>query len=205
MRKLLALAMLVLVLLAVDQAARVFAEGKLAARAREAAGGPESADAAITSFPFLGRLTASGSVERVAVRVVGASAGPLRVAAVEVEAWGVSLDRSSLLSGEVRLHDIDRGVVAVELDASAITDVVNLPVRITDGIVRVGNEAVGVNAGVTVDAGGALVLRVAGLRTLTVPVVRTPLIPCSATEVTVRGDRVRLSCEVVELPAALRR
>lgn len=205
MRKLLALAVLVLVLLAVDQVARVFAEGKLADRAREAARDPDAADAAITSFPFLGRLAASGSVPHVVVRVTGANAGPLRLAAVEVEAWGVSLDRDSLLSGDVRLQDIDRGVVAVELDASAITDVVDLPVRITGGTVRVGNEAVGVDAAVTVDASGALVLRVAGLRTLTVPVVRTPLIPCAATTVSVQDDRVRLSCEVDELPEVLRR
>jgi hypothetical protein len=95
--------------------------------------------------------------------------------------------------------------VAVELDASPNTDVVDLPVRIADGGVRVGNDTVGVDAGVTVDADGSLVLRVAGLRTLRVPLVRTPLIPCAATQVTVSDDRVRLSCEVDELPEVLRR
>lgn len=205
MRKLLALAVLAVLLLAADQGARVVAEGKLASRAREAAGGPDSAEATITSFPFLGRLLASGSVPQVAVRVTGARAGPLRLAAVEVDAWDVSLDRDSLLSGDVRLRDIERGVVAVELDASAITGVVDLPVGITDGRVRVGTGAAAVAATVTVDGDGALVLSVAGLRTLTVPVIRTPLFPCAATSVSVDDDRVRLSCEVDELPAVLRR
>ncbi len=205
MRKLLALAVLAVLLLAADQGARVVAEGKLASRAREAAGGPDSAAATITSFPFLGRLLASGSVPHVAVRVTGARAGPLRLAAVDVDAWGVSLDRGSLLSGDVRIKDIERGVVAVELDASAITGVVDLPVEIADGKVLVGTGSVAVPATVTVDGDGALVLSVGGLRTLRVPVARTPLFPCAATSVSVDDDRVRLTCEVDELPAVLRR
>ncbi|MGI8685720.1 MAG: LmeA family phospholipid-binding protein [Acidimicrobiales bacterium] len=205
MRKLLGLAVLAVLLLAVDQGARLVAEGELASRAREAAGDPDGADATITSFPFLGRLLVSGSVPRVAVRVTGAKAGLLRLAVVEVNASGVSLDRDSLFSGDVRLQDIDRGVVAMELDASAITDFVDLPVTIAGGKVRVGVGAVAVDAGVTVNSSGSLVLRLAGLPTVTVPVVRTALVPCAATDVVVDGDRVRLSCEVDELPAALRR
>lgn len=205
MRKLFGLGVLVVLLLAADQGARAVAEGKLASRAREAAGGPDSADATITSFPFLGRLLASSSVPRVEVRVTGATAGPLRLAAVEVVATGVTLDRGAMFSGHVRLSEIEGGVVTVELDGPSITGVADLPVTIADGKVRVGTGQVAVDAGVTVNRSGSLVLRVAGLPALTVPVVRTPLIPCAATTVSVEGDRVRLSCEVDELPAVLRR
>ena len=205
MRKLLALGVLVLLLLIADQAARVVAEGKLASRARVAAGDSASADATIASFPFLGRLLASGSVPRVTVRVTGAEAGPVRLAAVEVEATGVALDRSALLSGKVRLHGIAGGAVAVELDSAALTETLKVPVTIADGKVLVGRGAVAVEATAEVSRAGSLVLRLARLPALTVPVVRTPLIPCAATTVGVRDDRVRLSCEVDELPAVLRR
>jgi len=206
MRKLPALGVLVVLLLGVDQGARLVAQGALASRAREAARDPDSADATITSFPFLGRLLASGSVPRVDVRVTGAAAGPLRLAAVEVEASGVVLDRGALLSGDVRVKAIHRGRVTVELNGMGLTDAVKLPVTIGDGKVRVGREGgVGVAADVEVNRSGSLVLRLAGLPALTVPVVRTPLVPCAATSVSVEGDRVLLSCEVDEFPAALRR
>lgn len=205
MRKLVGLGVLVALLGVADQGARVVAEGKLASRAREAAGGPDSARATIKSFPFLGRLLASSSVPRVEVRVTGATAGPVRLAAVEVVGTGVTLDRGAMFAGDVRLEDIEGGVVTVELDGPSITEVVDLPVTIADGTVRVGAGQVAVNADVTVNPSGSLVLRLRGLPALTVPLVRTPLIPCAATTVSVEGDRVRLSCEVDELPAVLRR
>lgn len=205
MRKLLALAFVVLLLLVADQAARVVAEAKLATRAREAARSPDSADATITSFPFLGRLLLSGSVPRVKVRVTGAEAGPLRLAVVEVEGTGVALDRSALLSGGIRLQGIETGVVAVELDGAALTEALHVPVSVAGGKVLVGAGPAAVEAGVEVNRAGTLTLRLAGLPALTVPVVRTPLIPCAVTVVSVRGDRARLSCQVDELPAVLRR
>lgn len=204
MRKLLVLAVLAVVLAIVDQGARVFAEGELAARAREAATDESGAAADITSFPFLGRLAASGSVERVQVRVDGARAGPLRLAAVVVDASGVVLDRSRLASGQVRLEGIDRGSVAVEVDGGALAEVLDVPVRVADGAVQVEVGGATLTATAEVDD-GTLVLRVAGLSALRVPVVRTALIPCAVTTLAVVGDRVRLACEVDELPDALRR
>lgn len=204
MRKLVALALLGVVLLALDQGARLFAEGKLAARAREAATDESGASADVDSFPFLGRLAASGSIEGVRVQVDGPRAGPLRLARVVVEASGVSLDRSGLVSGEVRLEDIERGSVAVELDGGALGEVLELTVTVDDGAVRVGVGGAMVTAAAAVDD-GTLVLRVAGLGVLRVPVVRTALIPCAVTTLAVAGDRIRLGCEVDELPPALRR
>lgn len=191
--------------LGLDQGARLVAEGQLASRAREAARNPESAESTITSFPFLGRLLLLGSVPRVRVRVTAAAAGPLRLAAVEVEGSGIRVDRLALRSGDVRLEGIDRGSVTVELDSGAISEAVGLPVAVADGRVQVGTGAVRGEAGVEVDGDGSLVLRAAGLSGLRVPVARTPLVPCAVTEASVHGDRVRLRCEVDELPVALRR
>lgn len=204
MRKLVVLGLLAVLLLVVDQGARLVVEDRLEARARQAATDEDAAHAGITSFPFLGRLLLSGSVPRVRVRVDRPRAGPLRLAAVVVEAFGVEVDRGGLASGRVRLEDIDRGSVSVEIDGAALADTLGLPVTVDGGEVLVGLEGISVPA--RLDVGdGALVLRVAGARALRVPVVRTPLIPCAVTSVAVEGDRVRLSCEVDELPPALRR
>lgn len=204
MRKLVALGVLVLLLVAVDQAARLYAENQLEARAKEAGGGSEAAVASIRSFPFLGRLLASGSVPEASVRVTGTQVGPLRLAAVEVEASGVELDRDAMLVGDVRLDGIDRGRVSVELDAAALTGALGLPVTIADEAVQVVRAGVRVRATVALDE-GSLVVRVAGLPALRVPVGDTPLVPCAATAVSITDGRVRLTCELDELPAVLKR
>lgn len=204
MRKVIVLALLGVVLAAVDQGARLFAEAKLAARAGEAATGESATSASITSFPFLGRLLVSGSVAEVRVRVDGPRAGGLRLSTVVVEASGVALDRSRLTSGEVRVEDIDSGSVAVEVDGEALAEAVNLPVTVGDGRVGVGVGGATVTADAEVED-GALVLRAAGAPALRVPVARTGLAPCAVTTLAVVGDRVRLACEVDELPEVLRR
>ena len=204
MRRLVVLAVVAMVLLVIDQAARLYAEDQLAQRARDAGNGAESAEASIRSFPFLGRLVVSGSVPHAEVRVTGTRVGPLRLAAVEVEASGVQLDRDAMLVGDVRLDAIDRGRVTVGLDAGALTEALNLPVTIADGVVRVARAGVPVNASVAL-VGGALVVDVAGLPAVRVPIGRTPLVPCAATGVSIAGARVWLTCEVDELPAVLKR
>ena len=204
MRKLVALGVLVMVLIAIDQVARLYAENQLAARAREAGDGSASAEASIRSFPFLGRLLVSGSVPEAEVRATGTRVGPLRVAVVEVEASGVELDRDAMLVGDVRLDAIDRGRVTVELDGAALTEALDLPVTISDGVLRVARAGVPVSASVALDQGD-LVVDVAGLPAVRVPVGDTPLVPCAATGVSIAGGRVRLSCEVDELPAVLKR
>ena len=197
--------MVLLLLLAFDLAARLVAENKLASRAEEAVSDAGSADAAISSFPFVGRLLASSSIPRVQVRVNGGRAGPLRLAAVVVDAHGVELDRAALLSGRVRVDDIDSGTLAVELDSRALSDTLKVPVAIADGRVKVNVRNVDLDAAIETGRSGSLVLRVARLQAFTVPVPRTPLLACAATKAEVHDDRVRLSCDIDRLPAPLRR
>lgn len=208
MRRLVALSAVLVLAAAADQGARVLAEAQLADRARRAAdgaGGGAQARASIASFPFLGRLAVSGSIARVRVRVERSLAGPLRLAAVEVDARGVKLDRSRLLAGRVEMEGIDAGTVSVELDGPALSEALKVPVTVAGGRVATRVRGVGVSARPEVDADGSLVLRVAGVPGLTVPLDRVPLAPCAATSVAVAGDRVRLSCRMDRLPPVLRR
>lgn len=202
MRKLLVAAVLVALLLGADQAARVVTERRLAERARQAAT-VQSAWADISSFPFLGRIFWSGTVREVHVRVTGVQAGPLRLTAVRVDAWGVRLKRDFMFGGRVQVEAIERGMVTVELDGPALSDALHVPVYVEGDRVRVG-RGVAVAAAVRVDRRGTLTLEVAGLPTLTVPAWSTPLVPCTATMAGIVGDRVRLACSVDQLPALLR-
>lgn len=195
---------LVLLLVVFDVVARLVAESKLASRAEEALADAGSAEADISSFPFLGRLLLSNTIPRVQVTVRGGRAGPLRLAAVAVDARAVELDRAALFSGKVRVDDIDRGVVAVELDARSLSETLNVPVAIAGGRVRVNVRGADLDADVEPGRNGEVVLRVARLPAFTVPVPRTPLLACSGTRAEVVGDRVRLSCEIDDVPAPLR-
>ena len=205
MRKLLVAAAVVALLLVLDQVPRLVAESKLAERAREAGPGADSGEASISSWPFVGRLLALGELSRVAIRAEGVHAGPLRLASVEVVATGVVLDRTALLSGDVRLEGIRRGLVTMELDAASLTRTLRVPVTIGDGRLRVDVGGVAVAARIDLGRNGSLVLRAGRLPALTLPIVRTPLNPCAATRVAVEGASVLLSCELDELPAVLRR
>lgn len=205
MRKLLVTVVIVVLLAVLDQVPRLVAESKLASRAEEAGPGADSADASITSWPFVGRLLALGEMSRVVVRVHGVNAGPLRLASVEVRATGVVLDRTALVSGDVRLEGIRQGTVTVELDAASLTRTLRVPVTIADGRLRLEVSGAAVATRVELGRNGSLVLRAGRLPALTLPIVRTALNPCAATRVAIERDRVLLSCELDDLPAVLRR
>lgn len=204
MKKLLALGIVLTALGALDQGARVFAENKLEERARAEVDGVGSVDASISSFPFLGRLLVSGSVPRVEVRADKSELGDLLTADLEVELRGVELDRNALFSGSVKLRDIDAGTVTVELDAAGLGRVLRVPVTIAGGEVRV-TVAGRTIAGRATMSAGALLLEVAGLPAFRVPIARNGLITCTAANAEIKGDTIRLTCEVDEIPPALRR
>ncbi|MGH9157540.1 MAG: LmeA family phospholipid-binding protein [Acidimicrobiales bacterium] len=202
MRKLLFLGLLVALLVGVDLAARAAAERRLETRAVRAAGQGATASAEIGSFPFLARLLLAGEVPEVSVRAEHVTAGPLTLDAVVLDLDGVSLDRSALYGGEVRLRDIDGGTVTVEFDAVLLADALDVPVEISAGALRVAVAGQPVTARAMVD-NGELVVSVAGLPALRLVVPRTELSPCRAAEVTVVGDRLRLSCRIDSVPPGL--
>ncbi|MDP9404714.1 MAG: DUF2993 domain-containing protein [Actinomycetota bacterium] len=204
MRKLLALGFVLAVLAGLDQGARVFAENKLEERARAEVRSAASVDASISSFPFLGRLLVSGSVPRVEVRAERSALSDLLTGAVNVDLRGVELERDALFSGRVRLQGINGGTITVELDAAALGRALKLPVSIAGGEVLVTLASRTVSARAAVDA-GALVLDVAGLRTFRVPIARNGLVNCTAVAAEVAGSTIGLTCQVDEVPPALRR
>jgi hypothetical protein len=204
LRKLVTLGVLAALLVGADAGARRVAEAKVEQRARAQAPGSQAVEARIGSFPFLPRLLLSGSVPEVALHLEQVTTGPVDLAVVDIDLRGVVLDRDALLAGSPELQDITGGTVNVELDAGAIERVVRLPVSVGDGAVRVRFR--GLEVAVRPEAGqdGSLVLRAGRLPPLRVPLARSRLVSCAAARVTVEGERVRLSCDVTEVPPALR-
>lgn len=203
MRKLLAVGIVLTVLGGLDQGARVFAQSKLEERARAEVRGAASVDADISSFPFIGRLLVSGSVPSVEVRANRSELGDLVTGAIEVDLRDVRLERGALLSGKVRLQSINSGTITLELDADALGRALKVPVSIAGGEARVTLAGQALPATVGADD-GALVVEVGGLRTLRVPISRSGLVSCGATAAEVAGNTVRLTCEIDEVPPALR-
>lgn len=204
MRKLVVLGVVAAVLVGADVAARRVAEGEVEQRARAEAKDARSVDASIASFPFLPRLLLAGSVPEVGVHLVEVTSGPLDLAAVDVDLRGVRLDRGALFSGVAELQGIDGGTVTVDLDAAAISRALRLPVSISGGALRVRFRGLEVSARPEAGEDGSLVLRAARLPRLRISLTRSRLVSCAAARATVEGDRVRLACDVTDVPPGLR-
>lgn len=200
----LGVAALLLFLAGVDVASRHLAENRIEARARAAMPEAASIEADLESFPFLPRLLAAGSAGDVGLRLTQVPAQSLQLTTVEAELRDVKLDRDALLSRQVSLRSIEGGTVSAELDAASLSRALGRQVTVGGGEVRSRVGPTNVSARPTVGNDGALVLRFGPLR-LAVAVPRSKLLACSATRVAVVGDRVRLSCDIDDVPPALRR
>jgi hypothetical protein len=200
----LGVAALLLFLAGSDVASKYLAENRIEARARAEVPEVGSIEADIDSFPFLPRLLASGSAGDVDLHLDQVPTQVAQLTAVDVKLEDVKLDRDALFSRQVSVNSIDRGTVSAELDAASLSRAVGRQVTVGGGEVRTKVGPANVSARPTVGNDGALVLRLGPLR-LTVALPRNKVLACSATRVAVVGDRVRLSCEVDDVPPAVRR
>jgi hypothetical protein len=180
-------------LLGLDVAARAAAEGQIEAEARNEVRASRM-DASIRSFPFVPRLAASGTVSEVRFHAQDLQAGELVFPRVDVELYRVRVSRRALRDDQrVELQSISHGRLSAELDAEALSELAGQPVRLpADGSVSA-----------RVDARGRLVLTVADRVALPpIRLPRSPLVPC-ASSVTVLSGRLRVRCDLREVPPAL--
>jgi hypothetical protein len=200
----LGVAVLVLFLAGVDVAAKHLAENRIEARAREEVPEAGSFDARIDSVPFLPRLLLSGSAGDVDLRIEQVPTRAVQLTAVDLNLRGVELDRDALLSRRISVNSIESGTVTAELDAGALSRAAGVPVTIGGGEVRSRVGPVNASARPAVANDGALTLRLGPVRA-TVALPRSKLLACTATRVAVVDDRVRVSCDVDDVPPAVRR
>lgn len=208
MRRKLVVIALVLVALAgvADVLVKKAAEGQIASKAESQSGAQASADAHITSFPFIGRLLASGHVPEIDVRVKRAVAGSVTLASVDVDLRDVHLDKHRLLSDhKADITRIGSGKLVVDIDGPALTTLAHVDIQVTGGQIQVSVRGKTIQATPGVDGQGQLTLQLEGLPAVPIKLPKSDLVPCQATTVQVRGDVVELGCPFSEVPPALLR
>jgi LmeA-like phospholipid-binding len=201
-RLLIALAILLVVLVTGDFAAKGYATNQLRDRAKRAVHSATSSSASISSFPFTGRLLLAGSVQKVHVRVGPVVAGRVTFASVAVDLHDVLVDRNRLINDrEVQLTGLGRGTVTAELTDAEVSRLAGTRVAFLPGRVIVSAAGVDVAATVQVNNGS---LSFGGLRLpIQVRVPHAPLFPCDATSASLKQGAVDLSCTVHDVPPEL--
>jgi hypothetical protein len=166
-----------------DVVARGVAEDELTSRVHHAIPGASegTTTASIDSFPFLGRLVATGRVDGVTVHQEGVTARGIRFTAIDVDLEGVHIDRGALARHRrVELTGIDRGTVTATVGLGEL-------LRLA------GSAAAG---GVRLDLG---VLFIGDVR---LDLAGAPLLPC-VTSLRFEGAAVALTCRLHDPPVEL--
>lgn len=181
---------------------RVVAESQLRDRVVEAARPGGGASAKIRSFPFLGRLLASGSVSRVQVSVADVTVQDVAFARLSVDLHDVVFDRQSFVADRtVELRSIGRGTGVAEVTAAELSRLVGVPVTLEAGRARVSVAGQLVTATATV-RDNTLRMAVAGVNVPPLRIPKLPLVPC-ATNVAILPGRLRLTCDLDQVPVEL--
>jgi len=200
------------VLLFADQAARVWAEGKLRDRAAAYYPPSTSASASIRSFPFLGRLLASGTVPEVTLSMQDVRYGLVLVSTLTFDLHSVEIDRGELIKGHVRLLDVGQVRIEARLDGTSIGRALGVDLRLGDGVIQLQKQVQGVKVSATakVTFTGNVVriepIKVQGAAvppaalTVSYKIPGAELLPCKA-DVRVVAGAVILSCTVNDVPA----
>lgn len=217
MRKWILLVLPTVILLALivgDQAAKSWAESKLAERAAAYYPPGSGSSASIRSFPFIGRLLISGSVPQVDVNLDDLLFQAVVVRRLSLEVSDVKLDRSDLFDGRVRLLDVGQGRLQATVDGPSLSKATGFDLRLTPGQVEVHQRIQGVDVvakGRLSVKGNLVTVTPTSVQGLAVPASRfavsyripgIELLPCEA-DVEVVQDAAVLSCAITDIPAAL--
>lgn len=205
-----------LALIVADQGAKGWAESKLAERAAAYYPPGAGSSASIRSFPFIPRLLFTGEVPRITVNLDDLRVQQVLIRQLSIRVSDVRIDRDEIFRGRVHVRDVGPGAITVTLDGPALAKAIGADVRFTSaGEVEVHARI----QGVAVKATGKLALK-GNIITVTPTSVegrsvpasrfalnyripgRVDLLPCAA-DATVTEDTVTLSCDVVDVPAAL--
>lgn len=189
------LAAVVLVFLVVDVVAKGFVEGRVEDEfASSDQIEVQEASFSIDSFPFLWDLLVSSKLSAT-LELEGVEDQGLTIDRFEMSVDDLTFDRASAFAGDVEVTGVGEVTASMELGASAISDLVGLPVELrADGTVLVD----GAPAEVTLDGD-----------TLTIQGVSVDLslrryFPCTP-DVAVQEDLVALTCETDRLPRIVNR
>ena len=201
MRKLVLLVLLLGVAGGGDWYAKSEAERRIEHRIDAEVPGDQQSDVDIDSFPFLGRLFASGDAGDLTASMDLIRIEGFRFTNVRAEMKGVEVDRDLLTRKQVAVTGFDSGVITADLTTDVISESLGVPVRIRAGTVEATIAGQTVRAQVSVRA-NVLQLTVAPLPPVSFTIPTSPLVPC-ASDATVVDDRIRVTCTLDSVPPAL--
>lgn len=204
MRKLLiAIAILVVLLLIGDFVAKGYAETQLRDRAQRAVHGATSATGSISSFPFVGRLLLSGSVQEAKVGVAPVVAGRVTFSSIHVDLHDVHVDRNLLIHNQkVRLTSLGSGTVTAEITDVEISRLAGVPISFAPGRATVRAAGVDVSAPLSATSGTLAIGGATGVP-IRIRIPRAPLFPCDASSAQVEQGKVVVSCTINRVPPEL--
>jgi hypothetical protein len=204
-----------LALIVADQGAKGWAESKLAQRAATYYPPGSGSSASIHSFPFIPRLLFTGEVPRVDVNLDDLRIQAVLVRQLSIHVAHVKLDRDEMFRGRVHVSDVGEGTIVATLDGPSLAKAIGADLRFTPaGDVEVHQRIQGVDVkakGKVTFKGNVIMVTPTSVQGLNVPASRfainyripgIELLPCQA-EAKVIKDAVVLSCDVVDIPAAL--
>lgn len=204
----------VLLLIVGDQAAKGWAESKLAQRAAAYYPPGSGSSASIHSFPFVGRLLVSGSVPRVDVNLDDLRIQAVLIRQLSIHVSDVKLNRSDLFHGKVHLDDVGQGKIVATIDGPSLAKAAGLDLRFAPGEVTVHERIQGVDVtarGKAAVKGNTVTVTPTAVEGLNVPPshfavsYRIPgieILPCQA-DVKVVQNGLVVSCDVTDIPPAL--
>ena len=189
------LAAVILLFLVVDVVAKGFVEGRVE---DEFVSSDEievqDASFSIDSFPFLWDLLVSSKLSAT-LELEGIEDQGLTIDRFEMSVDDLTFDRASAFAGDVEVTGVGEVTAALELGASAISDLVGLPIELrADGTVLV--DGAPAEVGIEEDA-----LIVQGS---SIPLNLRRYLPCPPV-VAVQEDLVLLTCETDRLPRIVNR
>jgi hypothetical protein len=186
---------IVLLFLVVDVVAKGFVEGRVEDEFVDSDQiEVQDASFSIDSFPFLWDLFVASKLSAT-LELEGIEEQGLTIDRFEMSVDDLTFDRASAFAGDVEVTGVGEVTASMELGASAISDLVGLPVEIrSDGTVLVDGSP----AEVTLDGSSMTVQGV------TVDLSLRRYFPCTP-DVAVRDDLVELSCTTDRLPRIVNR
>jgi hypothetical protein len=156
----------------------------------------------IEAFPFVGWVLVDGSVRRLVVTLDRVEGEGIEVEQITLEVDDLILDRDRLLDDQVlAITDVSKVRLVGRISEQAASKVVGVPIDLEVDSAKVKLHGRELEASVSVN-GHSAVLSVTGVPPLVVPLPSEAYLPCTP-KLDIEHDHLVAACSTSELPPAL--
>lgn len=201
MRTLMTLLIVLLVIgVGIELAAPPLVESRMEQRVQDNTEGVVTVNADIDSFPMITRLLATEEIRRATIDVDEIAEQDLPLAAVSLTLEDVVVDRDRLSRGDLQVRSIRTGRLRAEISEQRLSEVLDVPVQIEGGTLRVESQDRTADFDLQFSA-GRVRLDIPGVGGVG-GAFDTSVLPCRP-EATVFDDRIVLDCTFDSVPRVL--